>query len=88
MNASEILEENPRKEQITGGDPPWNGAKSWPRAKRTGGEKPGPGASATGGTSPPPGIEIRRHPFPPPVVREEKVTPRRKSYTPWPATRG
>ena len=34
LNASEILEENPRKEQITGGDPPWNGAKSWPRAKR------------------------------------------------------
>ena len=56
-------EESPRNEQIMGGDPPENGAKSWLKTKRPGGEKPGPGASVIGGTSPPLGMEIHRRPL-------------------------
>ena len=68
-------EESPRNERIMGGDPPKNGAKSWLKAKKPGGEKPGPGASVIGGTA----LDQDSPPPPPtPVVREERVNPKEK----------
>ena len=52
----------PGKEQTTGGGPPRNGAKSWPKTKKLRGGKPGLRVSTIGGTSPPLGTET-----PPPL---------------------